>query len=199
MKAEQLSVSAAPGRGQRVLVIDNLDSFTGSVVQYLQVLGAEVRCQRADALGSTAGYDLIVLSPGPGRPEDFPTNLALLRNPPAPIFGVCLGMQAMAVAAGGELRRARVPVHGRTSPVHHQGEGVFRGLPSPLRATRYHSLVVDPHSLPAALAITARLADGSIMGLKHRTLPIEGVQFHPESVLTRGGLALFANLFRARA
>ncbi len=196
MKAEHMSVSAAPGYGQRVLVIDNLDSFTGSIVQYLQLLGAAVVCERADAVTALSGYDLVVLSPGPGRPEDFPVNLQVLRAPPSPVFGVCLGMQAMALAEGGEVVPAGRPVHGRTSVIHHDGTGVYAGIPTPLRATRYHSLVVRRRSLPDTLTVTARLGNGTIMGLRHRTLPIEGVQFHPESVATEHGLALFANVLR---
>lgn len=195
---EDLSVSAAPGSGQRVLVIDNLDSFTGSIVQYLQLLGASVTCVRADEVGRTAGYDLVVLSPGPGRPEDFPVNLALLADPPGPVFGVCLGMQALALACGGEVGPAPRVVHGRTSPVHHGGAGVFAGLPSPFRATRYHSLCAVRASLPASLEVTAWVEDGTVMGLRHRTLPLEGVQFHPESVVSEHGLQLFANALSRR-
>jgi anthranilate synthase component 2 len=178
--------------------VDNQDSFTGSLVQQLRMLEADVRCVRSDAVTAADWADaaLIVLSPGPGRPEAHPVNAAILRAPPAPVFGVCLGMQALAQAFGGEVVHARRIVHGRTSPIHHAGAGVFAGLPSPFRATRYHSLAVARASLPAALEITAWTADGEIMGLRHRTEPVEGVQFHPESVRTEHGLRLMANALR---
>lgn len=182
-------------------MVDNLDSFTGSLVALLRVLGAEVREVRADRFRASDldGVDRVLLSPGPGRPSDFPVNLELARNPPVPVFGVCLGMQALGEAWGARVRHAPEVVHGRTSPIRHQGAGVFRGLPSPLRATRYHSLCVDPEALPACLEVTAWVADGTIMGLRHRTLPVEGVQFHPESVATRHGAELLANALAIRA
>lgn len=193
-----MSVSAAPGLGYRVFLVDNEDSFTGSLIQYLRVLGAEVECRRARGLDASAavGADLVLLSPGPGRPEEHPVNVALLREPPAPIFGVCLGLQAMALAYGGRVVAARRVVHGWTSRVEHDGRGAFVGLPSPLRATRYHSLAAERASLPEVLEVSAWTRDGEVMGLRHRTLPVEGVQFHPESVRTEHGLALIANVLR---
>lgn len=153
---------------------------------------ASTRCVRAGALqpADWAGVDLVLLSPGPGRPEERPINIVLARSPPAAVFGVCLGMQAIGLAFGGRVVRARRVVHGRTSLIHHLGSGCFAGLPSPLRATRYHSLAVERASLPPELEVTAWTADGEIMGLRHRALPVEGVQFHPESVRTPLGLEL---------
>lgn len=184
-----------------MLVVDNLDSFTGSLVALLRELGAEVHEVRADAFrpADLAGVDRVLLSPGPGRPADFPVNLALARDPPVPVFGVCLGMQALGEAWGATVRHAPEVVHGRTSRVHHAGRGVFAGLPSPFRATRYHSLCVDRADLPDSLEITAWVADGTVMGLRHRSLPVEGVQFHPESVATRYGRELLANVLRGGA
>ena len=191
-----MSVSTHPGSGQRVLVIDNLDSFTGSLVQQLRILGATVEVVRSDVatVHNADGMDLILLSPGPGRPEDHPVNLDLLAVPGVRIFGVCLGMQALALASGGDILRAARLVHGRTSAIRHHADGVFSGLPSPFRATRYHSLCAHPASLPDTLQVTATTADGTIMGLRHRFLPLEGVQFHPESVRSQHGLALMANV-----
>lgn len=179
-----------------MLVVDNEDSFTGSLVQYLQVLGAEVACLRGPAVtdADLVGLDLVLLSPGPGRPDEHPINARLLHERPAPVFGVCLGMQAMALAFGGRVVAARRVVHGRTSPVLHDGRGAFAGLPSPLRATRYHSLAAERSSLPEELEITAWTADGEIMGLRHRTLAVEGVQFHPEAIRTERGLDLLRNV-----
>lgn len=181
-----------------MLVVDNEDSFTGSLVQQLLILGAAVACRRGAQVTPTdvAGATLILLSPGPGRPSEHPINAELLGTISAPIFGVCLGMQAMVEAYGGEVVRARRIVHGRTSLIHHAGVGAFRGLPSPLRATRYHSLAASRSSLPDVLRVTAWTADGEIMGLRHRRLPVEGVQFHPESVRTAHGLAMIANVLR---
>jgi anthranilate synthase/aminodeoxychorismate synthase-like glutamine amidotransferase len=189
-----MSVSATAGPRHRALVVDNDDSFTGSLVQQLLVLGLDVRVVRAADVRDADWRDvaLILLSPGPGRPDERPINARIAREAPAPVFGVCLGMQAIAEAWGGRVVRARRVVHGRTSPVEHTGAGAFAGLPSPFRATRYHSLAVA--DLPECLEVTARTRDGEIMGLRHRTLPIEGVQFHPESVRTRHGLALMANV-----
>lgn len=191
-------VSTLAEARHRALVVDNLDSFTGSLVQQLRVLGLEVRVVRGDVatVADAAGVDLVLLSPGPGRPEDFPVNLALLARPPAPIFAVCLGMQAMALAEGGRVVHARRTVHGRVHRVFHAGAGAFAGLPNPMRATRYHSLAVDRASLPPTLEVTAWTADGEVMGLRHRVLPVEGVQFHPESTGTPDGLALLRNALR---
>jgi anthranilate synthase component 2 len=176
-------------------VVDNDDSFTGSLVQLAWRLGATVDWRRWNQVPDDAlsGVDLVLLSPGPGRPEERPVNERLARAAPVPVFGVCLGMQAIAEAWGGRVVGARRVVHGRTSLVHHRGVGCFRELPSPLRATRYHSLAAERASLPECLEVTAWTPDGEIMGLRHRTLPVEGVQFHPESVRTRHGLELLGN------
>ncbi len=178
----------------RVLVVDALDSFTGSLVQQLLVLGADVTVVRGDLPENAARFDLIVLSPGPGGPEDHPGITRAARERPAPIFGVCLGMQAIAVAFGGRVGPARRVVHGRTSAVMHDRSDVFEGIPSPVRATRYHSLAV--YDLPPELEVTGRTRDGQVMALRHRFLPVCGVQFHPESVRTHHGLAMMANVLR---
>lgn len=176
-----------------ILVIDNYDSFTYNLVQYLGEMGAEMEVYRNDALtlseAAAKKPEKIVISPGPGTPDDAGITLDLIREfgPHTPIFGVCLGLQAMGQALGGRVIRADKLMHGKTSPVHHTGEGVFHGLPSPFEATRYHSLIVERGSLPSALKITAETEDGEIMGLKHDTWPMEAVQFHPEAVLTEHG------------
>lgn len=187
-----------------LLMIDNYDSFTWNLVQYLGELGEEVKVLRNDAV-DVAGIralapERIVISPGPGTPDDAGVTLALIRELAGeiPIFGVCLGHQAIAQAFGGRVVRAGEIVHGKTSPVHHRGNGVFAGLPDSFPATRYHSLVVERESLPECLEVTAWLetADGTpgaIMGLRHRRLAVEGVQFHPESILTEHGHDLLAN------
>lgn len=180
----------------RVLVVDNDDSFTGSLVQQLLLLGARVDWRRWDDVVSADGADLVLLSPGPGRPSERPVNARLAVEAGVPLFGVCLGLQAIVEGFGGRVGPARSIVHGRTSLVHHAGGGCFAGLPSPLRATRYHSLAAERASLPDALEVTAWTADGEIMGLRHRTLPVEGVQFHPESVRTPLGLELMRNVLR---
>ncbi len=187
-----------------LLMIDNYDSFTYNLVQYLGVLGQEVKVVRNDALTVADIRVLkpahIMISPGPGTPDDAGVSLAVLRelSGEIPIFGVCLGHQALGQAFGGKVVRARQIMHGKTSPVHHRGEGVFAGVPNPFPATRYHSLVVERASLPDCLEVTAwtENADGSIdeiMGLKHKTLAVEGVQFHPESILTENGYNLLRN------
>ena len=187
-----------------LLMIDNYDSFTFNLVQYLGELGQEVKVVRNDALDVAGIRALkpahIMISPGPGTPNDAGVSLDLLRelSGEIPIFGVCLGHQAIGQAFGGKVVRARAVMHGKVSPVHHDGSGVFRGLPSPYTATRYHSLIVESESLPSCLEVTAwtENADGSIdeiMGLRHKTLPVEGVQFHPESILTQRGHDLLAN------
>lgn len=181
----------------RVLVVDNLDSFTGSLVQQFRVLGADVVEVRDRLPADAPGFDLVCLSPGPGRPEDHPATMAALRELTVPIVGVCLGMQAIALHFGGKVVPAREIVHGRTSPIHHRGGAFFAALPSPFRATRYHSLATA--DLPPCLEALAWTADGEIMALRHRELPIAGVQFHPESVRTRYGLALVANLMKLSA
>jgi anthranilate synthase component 2 len=181
-----------------LLMIDNYDSFTYNLVQYLGELGQEVKVVRNDALDVAGIRGLapshIMISPGPGTPDDSGVSLDVLRELAGeiPVFGVCLGHQAIGQVYGGKVVRAKQIMHGKTSPVHHRGQGVFSGLPNPLEATRYHSLVVAPDSVPDCLEVTAwtEHADGSldeIMGLRHKTLPVEGVQFHPESILTRHG------------
>ena len=184
----------------RVLVIDNYDSFTFNLVQYLGELGAEatvVKNDEIDAAGvAAAAVDGVLVSPGPCTPNEAGVSLAAITSATVPVFGVCLGHQSIGQAFGGKVVRADRLMHGRTSPILHQGEGLFAGLPSPFEATRYHSLVVERSSLPDCLAITAWTAEGEIMGLSHKTLPIEGVQFHPESILTAAGKALLANWLR---
>ena len=182
----------------RVLVVDNYDSFVFNLVQYLAQLGAEVVVRRNDELDvetpAQLGVAGVLLSPGPGRPEDAGVCVDLVRQcaEQVPILGVCLGHQAIAVAYGGDVVRAPELLHGKVSSVHHDSVGVLRGLPDPFTATRYHSLAVAP-DLPPELDATARTDSGVIMGLRHRDLAVEGVQFHPESVLTEGGHLLLAN------
>jgi len=188
-----------------ILVIDNYDSFTWNLVQALQSLGAEVEVHRNDALGVEDARALepeaVVLSPGPCTPAEAGVSVPLIRalSGSLPILGVCLGHQAIGAAFGGTVRRAGRVVHGKTSPVAHQGSGLFTGLPRPLQAGRYHSLVVDRATLPAELEVTATSADdGEVMALRHRTHPTVGVQFHPESVLTPDGPALLRNFLSGR-
>jgi para-aminobenzoate synthetase component II len=183
----------------RILVVDNYDSFVFNLVQYLYQLGAECEVLRNDEV-STAhaqdGFDGVLLSPGPGTPEQAGVCIDMVRHCAAtgvPVFGVCLGMQSMQVAYGGVVDRAPELLHGKTSLVDHEGRGVFAGLPSPFTATRYHSLAAEPDTVPDELEVTARTRDGIIMGLRHRELPVEGVQFHPESVLTEHGHRMLAN------
>lgn len=187
-----------------LLMIDNYDSFTFNLVQYFGELGEEVRVIRNDALDLAGVRALdpsaIVISPGPGTPDDAGISLEVLAalSGVMPIFGVCLGHQAIGQAFGGKVVRARSIMHGKTSPIHHDGRGVFAGLPNPFEATRYHSLVVEQASLPKCLEVSAwtENADGSrdeIMGLRHRSLAVEGVQFHPESILTQHGHAMLRN------
>ena len=187
-----------------LLMIDNYDSFTYNLVQYFGELGQQVKVVRNDAL-DVAGIaalapERIVISPGPCTPDQAGVSLAVLRelSGKLPILGVCLGHQCLGQAFGGKVIRAKTIMHGKTSPIHHEGKGVFAGLPSPFLATRYHSLVVEKDSLPDCLEITAwtENEDGSfdeIMGLRHKTLPVEGVQFHPESILTEHGHAMLRN------
>ena len=193
-----------------LLMIDNYDSFTFNLVQYLGELGQEVRVIRNDAMDLAGIRALrpshIMISPGPGTPDDAGVSLDVLRQLGAeiPVFGVCLGHQAIGQAFGGKVIRAKQIMHGKTSPVRHRGQGVFAGLPDPFEATRYHSLVVEQSSLPDCLEVTAwtENPDGSIdeiMGLRHKTLPVEGVQFHPESIMTTAGKALLANSLRMAA
>jgi para-aminobenzoate synthetase component 2 len=181
----------------RILVVDNYDSFVYNLVQYLAQLDAECTVRRNDDvdLAEAAGYDGILLSPGPGIPEDAGVCVSLVKElaGQTPIFGVCLGLQAMAVAYGCTVSRAPELLHGKTSLVEHEGAGVLNGLPSPFIGTRYHSLAVDPGSVTADWDVTGRTGSGVIMAMRHRALPVEGVQFHPESVLTEGGHLLLAN------
>ena len=189
-----------------LLMIDNYDSFTYNLVQYLQELGEEVRVERNDALTVEQVAQLaparIVISPGPCTPDEAGISVALIERlgPRIPILGVCLGHQSLGQAYGGRVVRAGRIMHGKTSPIHHQGLGVFAGLPSPFEATRYHSLVVEDATLPDCLEVTAwtEREDGgegkeAIMGLRHREHPVEGVQFHPESILTQHGHAMLRN------
>ena len=185
-----------------ILVIDNYDSFTYNLVQYLGEMGAELDVRRNDTLTiadvARMAPEKIVISPGPGTPDHAGITLELIREfgPKTPIFGVCLGQQAIGQALGGRVVRAEKLMHGKTSPVRHNGQGVFHGLPSPLEATRYHSLIVERESLPKSLEITAETDDGEIMGLKHKSWPLEGVQFHPESVLTEHGKQILRNFLQ---
>jgi anthranilate synthase component II len=185
--------------GPRVLVVDNYDSFVYNLVQELGELGAEPVVYRNDAI-DVAGIraeqpDAVLISPGPGRPDDGGVSLAAIGELAGeiPLLGVCLGHQCIGQSYGGTVGPAPHLMHGKTSEIHHDGQGIFAGLPNPFVATRYHSLVVDPDSVPAELEVTARSTDGVVMGLRHRTQRVEGVQFHPESVLTASGPALLAN------
>ena len=182
----------------KILVVDNYDSFVFNLVQYLQQLGAEVVVKRNDEVNadSIKGFDGVLLSPGPGTPEDAGAcieivNAAIEKH--KPLLGVCLGHQAIGAALGGKVSRAPELLHGKTSQVQHKNEGVFKDLKSPFRATRYHSLAIETPSVPEDLLVTATTESGVIMGVKHKSAPIEGVQFHPESVLTEGGHRLLAN------
>ena len=186
--------SVAP---RRVLVVDNYDSFVFNIVQYLAQLGADCTVVRNDEvdMASVGQYDGVLLSPGPGIPEKAGVCVELVRETAGsvPVLGVCLGHQAIAAAYGAVVERAPELLHGKTSEVEHEGVGVLAGLPSPFTATRYHSLSVRDGSMPDELEVTARTPGGVIMALRHRDLPLEGVQFHPESVLTEGGHRLLAN------
>jgi anthranilate synthase/aminodeoxychorismate synthase-like glutamine amidotransferase len=182
-----------------ILVIDNYDSFTYNLVQYLGELGAELEVVRNDALDLDAiarlAPERIVISPGPGNPDQAGVSLAVIRRlgPTTPILGVCLGHQAIGQAFGATVARARTQMHGKTSAISHDGRGVFAGLSNPFVATRYHSLVVLADTVPAELEVAARAEDGEVMGLRHCRYPVEGVQFHPESILTVEGKRLLAN------
>ena len=190
--------AAAGTSGTMVVVIDNYDSFTFNLVQYLAELGAEVRVVRNDAIDVAGLAALepagVLLGPGPGAPPSAGITLDVIRELGAtlPMLGVCLGHQALAEAFGGKVVRASRLMHGRTSEIHHDGRGVFRGLPDPFTATRYHSLIVEESTVPDCLEISARTPEGEIMALRHRTLPLEGVQFHLESFLIEHGYDLFA-------
>ena len=188
-----------------ILVLDNYDSFTYNLVQYLEELGATVEVYRNDAISVDRLRALrpraLVISPGPGTPDQAGVTLEAVRrlSGAMPILGVCLGHQAIGRAFGGRIVRAPTLMHGKTSRIHHDGRTVYAGLPNPFEATRYHSLVVDETSVPEVLEISARTEDGVIMGLRHRTHPTEGVQFHPESILTPDGKALLGNFLRRGA
>ena len=183
----------------RVTLIDNYDSFTFNLFHDLGKLGADVTVIRNDDITTDAliasSPDAIVLSPGPGTPSESGICLEVLEKASAtiPIFGVCLGMQAMGQCFGGDVIRAPLPMHGKLSTIHHQGKTVFRGINGSFQATRYHSLIVDRVTCPAAFDVTAETDDGLIMGLSHKTLPVHGVQFHPESILSEHGLVMFKN------
>jgi anthranilate synthase/aminodeoxychorismate synthase-like glutamine amidotransferase len=188
----------------RLLLIDNYDSFTYNLFQYLGELGANALVVRNDAepLGALLARDVdgLVISPGPGRPDAAGVSMQAVRafaERGTPVLGVCLGHQAIGEVFGGRIVSAKRLMHGKTSLIHHEQRGVFAGLATPLEATRYHSLVIEPATCPAVLEVTARTDDGEIMGVRHRSLPVEGVQFHPESILTRDGKRLLAN-FLAR-
>jgi para-aminobenzoate synthetase component 2 len=182
----------------RILVVDNYDSFVFNLVQYLQQLGAEVVVKRNDEVNANSinEFDGVLLSPGPGTPEDAGACIEIVKaaiEKQKPLLGVCLGHQAIGSALGGKVSRAPELLHGKTSQVQHKNEGVFKDLKSPFRATRYHSLAIENPNFPNELTITATTESGVIMGVKHKTAPIEGVQFHPESVLTEEGHHLLAN------
>ncbi|MEF2968714.1 aminodeoxychorismate/anthranilate synthase component II [Paenibacillus sp. M1] len=188
-----------------ILVIDNYDSFTYNLVQYLGELGEEVTVRRNDEIDlegiEALRPDHILLSPGPCTPNEAGITLAVIGRfkDSIPIFGVCLGHQAIGQAFGGTVIRAERLMHGKTSPIHHHGESVFAGLPSPFTATRYHSLIVERESLPDCLEITAETAEGEIMGLRHKEYPVEGVQFHPESIITDHGHQILRNFLSRKA
>jgi anthranilate synthase component 2 len=193
-----------PGAGLRVLLLDNYDSFTYNLYQYLCQLGAEVEVVRNDEIDADGiarrSPDGIVISPGPSRPENAGVTLEVISRlgPTTPILGVCLGHQAIGLVYGGEVVTVE-PVHGKQSAVDHRGVGCFKGLATPLEAGRYHSLAVARASLPPVLEVTATSPDGLVMGVRHREHPVEGIQFHPESILTPDGMELLANWLRSVA
>ena len=186
-----------------ILMVDNYDSFTFNLVQAIAIIDPDVRVVRNDAFEVAAEIsrkpDRIVISPGPGRPEDAGRTIETIRAAESegiPLLGVCLGHQAIALAHGAVVSRAPAPVHGKTSRISHSGRGIFEGLSDRFEATRYHSLAVEEATLPAELAVTARSEDGLVMGIRHSTLPVFGVQFHPESILSVEGPRLIANFLR---
>jgi anthranilate synthase/aminodeoxychorismate synthase-like glutamine amidotransferase len=188
----------------RLLLVDNYDSFTYNLVQAFLVLGADVLVHRNDAITVAEAQALapthLCISPGPGTPRDAGVSMAMIEAfaGHVPVFGVCLGHQSIVEVFGGEVVRAGRLMHGKVSPVHHDDRGLLAGMPQPFEAGRYHSLIARPESLPASLEVTARTAEGEIMGVRHRDLVIEGVQFHPESVLTPDGPVLLANFLKLR-
>jgi anthranilate synthase/aminodeoxychorismate synthase-like glutamine amidotransferase len=185
-----------------LLVIDNYDSFTYNLVQYFGELGADPQVKRNDAITPDEVEKMkpqkIVISPGPGRPEEAGISMELIRKfgGKIPILGVCLGHQCMGEVYGGRVVRAGRLMHGKTSPIQHDGKGIFQGLPNPFEATRYHSLIVEKNSVPSCLEVCAETAEGEIMGLRHREYPVHGVQFHPESILSKEGKDLLANFLK---
>ena len=188
----------------KILVIDNYDSFVYNLVQYLAQLGADVTVHSNDEIAAadlaSAGAGAVLISPGPGTPQDAGVSMDAVRacaDAGLPVFGVCLGHQAIGAVYGATVSRAPELLHGKTSDVYHSGVGVLAGLPSPFTATRYHSLAVEEPTLPADIEVTARTGSGIVMAMRHRSLPIEGVQFHPESVLTQGGHRILANWLAA--
>jgi anthranilate synthase/aminodeoxychorismate synthase-like glutamine amidotransferase len=187
----------------RILLIDNYDSFTYNLVQAFLMLGAEVDVHRNDAItvedALRQGHSHLVISPGPGTPRDAGVSMRMIEAFAGriPIFGVCLGHQSLVEVFGGRVVRASRLMHGKVSPVQHDGKGVFSGMAQNFQAGRYHSLIAEPSSVPEVLEVTARTAEGEIMGVRHRTLPIEGVQFHPESVLTPEGPVLMGNFLKS--
>ena len=195
---------SVPGVSTRVLVVDNYDSFVYNLVQYLGELGADPIVRRHDAVSldeaTELAPDAVLVSPGPGRPEEAGVSVEIIRWAAGriPVLGVCLGHQCIGAAWGARVERAPQVMHGKTSQIHHNGTGLFSGLSSPLEATRYHSLIVEESSLPDELEVVATSDDGLVMGLRHRDLDVEGVQFHPESILTEDGHGLLSN-FLARA
>ena len=186
----------------RILLIDNYDSFTYNLVQAFLVLGAEVDVHRNDAItveeALAQNHTHLVISPGPGTPRDAGVSMRMIEGfaRRVPIFGVCLGHQSMVEVFGGKVVRASRLMHGKVSPVRHDGRGLFAGVPQDFDAGRYHSLIAEAHSIPAQLEVTARTAEGEIMGVRHKSLPIEGVQFHPESVLTPDGPLIMGNFLK---
>jgi para-aminobenzoate synthetase component 2 len=186
-----------------VLLIDNYDSFTYNLVQAFLILGAEVDVHRNDAISVeqalTQKYTHLIISPGPGKPRDAGVSMRMIQAFAGriPIFGVCLGHQALVEVFGGKVVRAARLMHGKVSPVLHDGKGVYAGMRQNFEAGRYHSLIAEPSSMPAELEVTSRTAEGEIMGVRHRSLPVEGVQFHPESVLTPDGPALMENFLKS--
>ena len=182
----------------RILVVDNYDSFVFNLVQYLQQLGAECTVVRNDEVSAeeAAQYDGVLISPGPGTPEEAGVSIAMIKycaKHSIPLIGVCLGHQAIGVAFGATVSRAPELLHGKTSQVHHNGAGIFSAIPTPFTATRYHSLAVEPETISNDLEVTGKTESGVVMSMRHKTLPIEGVQFHPESVLTEHGHLMLAN------